>query len=69
MSHKGGEIVKEAYFWRAADVAQVVRCSTGRAYQLIRAWNKELAAKGFTTMQGRVPRQYAIDRLGLEARA
>ena len=61
--------MKESYFWRAADVAQVVRCSTGRAYQLIRAWNKELSAKGFTTMSGRVPRQYAIDRLGLEARA
>ena len=61
--------MKESYFWRAADVAQVVRCSTGRAYQLIRQWNKELSAKGFTTMTGRVPRQYAIDRLGLEARA
>ena len=61
--------MKESYFRRAADVAQVVRCSTGRAYQLIRQWNKELSAKGFTTMTGRVPRQYAIDRLGLEARA
>ena len=58
----------EAYYWRAADIAKVVQCSVGRAYQFIRTWNKELSEKGFSTMQGRVPRQYAIDRLGLEAR-
>ena len=59
----------EAYFWRAKDVAEILQCSVSKAHKLMAQWNKELAARGFVTMQGRVPRRYAIDRLGIEARA
>ena len=59
----------EAYFLRAADVAEILQCSISKARKLMAGWNKELAARGFVTMQGRVPRRYAIDRLGIEARA
>ena len=59
----------EQYFLRAADVAEILQCSISKAQKLMAGWNKELEARGFVTMQGRVPRRYAIDRLGIEARA
>lgn len=59
----------EQYFLRAADVADILQCSISKAQKLMAQWNKELAARGFTTMQGRVPRRYAMDRLGIEVRA
>ena len=59
----------EPYFWKAADVAEILQCSVSKAHKLMMQWNKELAARGYTTMQGRVPKRYAIDRLGIEARA
>lgn len=59
----------EQYFLRAADVAEILQCSISKAHKLMAGWNKELAARGFTTMQGRVPRRYAMDRLGIEVRA
>jgi len=59
----------EQYFLRAPDVAEILQCSISKAHKLMAQWNKELAARGFVTMQGRVPRRYAIDRLGIEARA
>jgi len=59
----------EQYFLRAPDVADMVQCSISKAHKMMAQWNRELAARGYTTMQGRVPRRYAIDRLGIEARA
>ena len=59
----------DQYFLRAPDVADMVQCSISKAHKMMAQWNRELAARGFTTMQGRVPRRYAIDRLGIEARA
>ena len=59
----------EAYFWQAQDIMEVLQCSVSKAHKLMAQWNQELAARGFNTMQGRVPRRYAIDRLGIEARA
>lgn len=60
--------MREPYYWRAEDLAQVIACSKSKAYKLVQLWNKELAALGYHVQSGRVPRQYAIDRLGLEAR-
>ena len=59
----------EAYFLRAPDVAEMLQCSISKAHKLMAGWNKELAARGYTTMQGRIPRRYAMDRLGIEVRA
>ena len=66
---RGEKIMMEPYFWRADDVAEILQCSISKAHKLMAQWNKELNARGFVTMQGRVPRQYAMDRLGVDARA
>lgn len=56
------------YFWRAEDIAEMLECSMSKAYKMTQKWNKELKERGYETLAGRVPKQYAIDRLGLEAR-
>ena len=58
----------DPYIWRPKDLAAILECSMSKAYKLLQQFNKELSAQGYVTMAGRVPRQYAIDRLGLEAR-
>lgn len=57
------------YFWGPDDIAEILACSKSKAYKLIQKFNKELNARGFETLHGKVPKQYAIDRLGIEARA
>ena len=56
------------YFWRPKDLAKILDCSMSKAYKMMQKWNKELKERGYETVAGRVPKQYAIDRLGLEAR-
>jgi len=56
------------YFWRPKDIAELLECSMSKAYKIVQQFNSELSAMGKYTMAGRVPKQYAIDRLGLEAR-
>lgn len=58
----------ESYYWTKDDVADLIKCSDSKAYKMISKWNTELQGKGYDTIRGRIPRQYAIDRLGLEAR-
>lgn len=58
----------DQYFLRAADVAEILQCSISKAHKLMAQWNKELAARGFVTMQGRVSKRYAMDRLGIDVR-
>lgn len=60
---------QEPDYWFKEDIASLLRCSHSKAYKLMQAWNKELAAMGYMVQRGCVPRKYAIDRLGLEARA
>ena len=47
----------------AEEVAQELSVSKPYAYKLIRQLNEELKAKGFTTISGRVNRQYFYERL------
>lgn len=42
-------------FMEAKEVAEVMGVSLGKAYQLIRDMNKELAASGYLTVAGKVP--------------
>lgn len=51
---KGGETMKKQYM-TAADVAEVVGVSLGKAYDLIRKMNAELEAGGYLTVTGKVP--------------
>lgn len=43
---------------RCGDVMEILGVSDGKAYGIIRQLNKELEAKGFHTITGRVSRQY-----------
>ena len=50
-------------FVKADEIARDLEVSKAMAYRLIRKWNQELDAKGFTTIQGRVSRKYYLEQL------
>ena len=53
----------EPKFLRAEEVAQELSVSKPYAYKLIRQLNEELKAKGYTTVGGRVSRQYYYEKI------
>ena len=59
----GGEIVSNAVFIRAEELAQELEISKAKAYKMIRQWNEELRAKGYATVNGRVSRQYYLEHM------
>ena len=46
------------YMMSADEVAQELNCSKSYAYKLMKAMNKELAAQGYITMAGRIPKAF-----------
>lgn len=46
----------------ASELAEMLDMSEGHAYKVIRQLNDELAAKGYLTFSGRVPRKYLSER-------
>lgn len=48
------------------EVAEAMDISISHSYVIIRKLNAELAAKGFLTRAGRIPRKYFFERTGLE---
>ena len=52
----------ENKFIRVDEVAKELDVSKPYAYKIIRQLNAELAAKGFLTFSGRVPRKYLAER-------
>ncbi len=48
---------------RVEDVARELDVSVSYAYKVIRQLNKELKAKGFITIAGRINRQYFNERI------
>lgn len=50
----------------AAEVAEIMDCSTRFGYDLIQKLNGELERKGFITIRGKVSRRYFFERVGLE---
>ena len=46
------------YMMSADEVAQELNCSKSYAYKLVKAMNKELAAQGYITMAGRIPKAF-----------
>ncbi len=45
-------------------VMELASCSQSKAYKVIRQLNRELEAKGFLTLHGRINRQYFLQRYG-----
>ena len=48
----------ETVFIKAEEVAEELGVSRALAYRMVREWNEQLKAKGYTTVTGRVSRQY-----------
>ena len=48
----------KSIFIRADELAAELDVSKALAYKMINQWNEELKAKGYTTVGGRVSRQY-----------
>ena len=46
------------YMMSADEVAQELNCSKSYASKLVKAMNKELAAQGYITMAGRIPKAF-----------
>ena len=49
-------------FMRVEEVAQVLGISKSHAYKIVHQLNKELKAKGYLTIAGRVNRKYFQER-------
>lgn len=63
MSIKTGTQTEAPMFLRAADIAEMLRCSESTAYKIIQKLNAEMEKKGKLTLSGRVSRRYAEERL------
>ena len=48
--------------YTAQELAELLGVSESKAYQLIKLMNAELAQKGFLTVRGKIPREYAKQR-------
>ena len=45
-------------YYTAAEIADMLDISKGKAYQIIRNWNSELAKKNYLTISGKIPVEY-----------
>ena len=54
--------MKDKSYVTAADLAKLLGISVGHAYKVIHRLNEELAAKGYLTFSGKVPRKYLEER-------
>ena len=54
------------HFMTAGEVADILGYSVGQAYKVIRELNAELKEKGYIVRNGRIPRKYFYERVGLE---
>lgn len=61
--------MEEKKFIRVEEVAKELDVSESYAYKIMRRLNKELEAKGYITVAGRVNRQYFNERLYGEERS
>ena len=55
--------MKNTVFIKASEIAEELQISQPLAYRMIREWNEQLRAKGYTTIQGRVSRQYFEEQI------
>lgn len=55
-------LMTDKNFMRVEDVARELDASKSYAYKIVQKLNKELEAKGYITISGRVNRQYFLER-------
>ena len=55
--------MERAVFIKADELAKELEVSKATAYRMIREWNTQLRAKGYTTISGRVSRQYYMEQV------
>jgi hypothetical protein len=53
-------------FLNADDIVEIMRIAKSTAYKLMQQLNKELEAKGYIVICGKVPTQYFFERCGLK---
>lgn len=51
------------YMMSAGDIAKELNCSKSYAYKLVKSMNKELAAQGYITIAGRIPKAYLAKKI------
>ena len=47
----------------AEEVAALLNCSVSHAYVIIRRANKDLEARGYIVLNGRIPRGYLMEKI------
>lgn len=52
-------------FIDAPETARIMKCSVSYAYKVLAKIRKEMQQEGLITLQGRVPRQRLLRRIGL----
>lgn len=50
-------------FYSASEVANLLGISVGQTYRLMREWNRDLAAKHFLVISGKIPVQYFNEQI------
>ncbi len=50
--------MKDSLFYTAKEVQEMLGVSRGKAYQVVRKLNEELAEMGFVVVAGKVPRKF-----------
>lgn len=50
-------------FYSAAEVAKLLGISVGQSYRLMRGWNKELEARHYLVIAGKIPVQYFNEQI------
>ena len=55
-------LITDRNFMRVEDVARELDVSKSYAYKIVQNLNKELEAKGYITISGRVNKQYFLER-------
>ena len=53
-------------FLTAEEVGEIMGYSASHSYSIIRELNSELKAKGYIIRNGRIPRKYFFERVGLD---
>ena len=62
-----GETMKD-YYIKADEISTILDRKICTGYKIIRELNAELQAKGYRTVQARVPREYFYERYGISER-
>ncbi len=60
---EGGATMEETMYYTAADVRKMLGVSRGKAYQLIKELNEELAQRGYIVLAGKVPKKLFAEKV------